>query len=244
MPERYERAPLPGHYGEASQWSVADNSASVQPAASRGMPQIGAPIDPVFGSAQSVPAYGYAGAMGRRTVPAMPGIPAHIVATMPVGLGRRILVHLLDAALIILASNIVQALLGDLVVSSVTTTDPAGEDFVRFLVAVGAAVVILVAIVVGICVTGWSPASALMKVRVMRFSRRGVPGWQQLGKTALEVVCMCFFFAIPYLVVVLATRDSLQRHAIDRLCDLYVVDVRAGRDPLNRRSAAAVLDLM
>ena len=154
--------------------------------------------------------------------------PEHLNGCVPVSLGKRVGARLLDSMIMGFVTGValgVAALFGIPLEESAAFGETASLE--AYLVG---GVVSLVFLAIN-AATGWWPGSRLVGVRTVAFSEPSVPGGRAVGKRLLSGLAGCFC-SLPWLIIVFATRDENERHAIDRASNIIVLDVKRGRDPL------------
>lgn len=154
-------------------------------------------------------------------------LPQHLRGTRPVGLARRVVFHLVNGfvlqILLYAAAYLVQ--LGGL-----QMFEPNSIEF--NWTGTWFQLVVNIALLIYYAVTGWMlPLAPWFRIRQVRVSEAAAPGWRGVMKYIVHGL-LTVLLIIPYLVVVFGTRDQVQRHAVDRLTDIIVLDVAADRDPL------------
>lgn len=155
-----------------------------------------------------------------------PGVPAHLRGTRPLSLGRRVLLHLANG----LALSVIAVVL-TLFLKLLGVPIMQGDDYSP-QVYWGLNIISWFFLIFYAC-TGWMlPFGPILKVRQVKVERLGVPGLAGIGKYLLESILLILLL-VPWIVVVFATRNQVQRHWVDRVSGLMVLDVRE-HDPLRK----------
>lgn len=154
-------------------------------------------------------------------------VPPHLAGVVPSSLGRRALARLVDLLIVLLAQGIPWGLL-------LLFDFPHRVPLWVFVVSVALMLVLMLIPIIMLMVTGWTPGGYAMGIRQIRFSTGDNPGAAALGKYLLFSLLTAVTLTVAAWIIWFGTRDSLGRCWHDRIGNIWVIDVRLGRDPIKQ----------
>lgn len=165
----------------------------------------------------------------------LPRYPA-LHQSVPGAPGRRLARALL--------AFLLQALLGILATAILGFTDlgRAWGEWQRTAVGLTGGALLAAAInLIGVAAVGRGLPDLILRLRHVRVDSGLAPGWRAFPRGAVMGLLMLLTAGVVPVIIVVATRDEDGRYWHDRWSGIAVLDLRLGRDPVERPVGAAEL---
>ena len=177
----------------------------------------------------------------------VPQVPSRLAGVQGVSLGKRIGTRILDGILNGILTFLVCGLLGFAGLSGTMSNYSAdeldgmsdqevgqvmGPQMIKTFLAIAAgAFIIFILLQILNYFTGWTLGGLITGVRTIDYKTGKGGGWRAVAKQLIYYFLNGTGIAvIVFLIIWFASRDSAERHWLDRVLGTWVIDTRNGRD--------------